>query len=228
MSIIFDLIRHGYKEYRDLLYEKLTGKVIPKPWMNYREIEIIEEILRNLKPKKCLEWGAGYSTLYFPKFLDSNAKWISIEHEKEWFEKIKSLNKNPNVEIYLVQPNKYPWSDEYGDGSYSDLNDYIEFPTKFGKFEFTLVDGRARKYCLIKAYELLIDKGIVVLHDANRTYYHEPFRLFKHSLLLTDYRRGGGGIWIGSKGLKLENVVNIDRYIKFWKIISKVGRFLRI
>jgi len=233
MSTIFDLIRHVYKEYRDLLYEKLLGKVISKPWMRYREIEIIKEILINLKPKKCLEWGAGYSTLYFPKFLDSNAKWVSIEHEKEWFKKIKSLNKKPNVEIYLIQPNRYHWSDEYGDGNYSDLKDYIEYqdyieyPTKFGKFDFILVDGEARKYCLIKAYELLSDRGIVVLHDAVRTYYHEPFGFFKHSLLFTDYRKHAGGIWIGSKGLKLENVIDIEKHIKFWKIINKIGKFLR-
>ena len=87
MFVIFDLVRHGYKEYRDMLYGKITGNVVPKPWMKYREIEIIEEIIKNLKPKKCLEWGAGYSTLYFPRLLDSDAKWISIEHEKEWFEK---------------------------------------------------------------------------------------------------------------------------------------------
>jgi len=30
MFVIFDLVRHGYKEYRDMLYEKITGKVVPK------------------------------------------------------------------------------------------------------------------------------------------------------------------------------------------------------
>ena len=228
MSIVFELIKHGYKEYRDLLYEKITGKVIPKPWMKYREIEIIEEILKKLKPKRCLEWGAGYSTIYFPRFLDSDAKWVSIEHEKDWFERIKSLNKDSRVEIYLIQPNKYPWSDEYGDGDYSDLKDYIEYPSKFGKFDFILIDGRARRYCLIKAYKLLSNKGVVVLHDANRAYYHEPFKLFNHSLLFTDYREGWGGIWIGSKKLKLENVIDVEKHAKFWKIISKFGRFIRV
>jgi len=228
MSIVFELIKHGYKEYRDLLYEKITGKVIPKPWMKYREIEIIEEILKKLKPKRCLEWGAGYSTLYFPRFLDSNAKWISIEHEKEWFERIKSLNKDSRVEIYLIYPNKYPWSDEYGDGDYSDLKDYVEYPSKFGKFDFILIDGRARKYCLIKAHELLSDKGVVVLHDANRTYYHEPFKLFNHSLLFTDYREGLCCVWISSKKLKLENVIDVEKHAKFWKIISIFGRFIRV
>ena len=228
MTILLDLIDHTIKEYRDKLYEKLSGKLIPKPWMKYREIEIIKEILINLKPKKCLEWGAGFSTLYFPKLLDNNAQWISIEHEKEWFKKIRNLNKNPNVKIYLVEPNNYPWSDEYGDGSYSDLRDYIEYPTKFGKFDFILVDGRARKHCLMKAYELLSNNGIVVLHDANRIYYHKPFKLFKHSLLLTDYRKDAGGIWIGSKELNIQEVLDVERHTNFWKAINKFGRFFRI
>uniref|UniRef100_A0A7C2P225 Class I SAM-dependent methyltransferase n=1 Tax=candidate division WOR-3 bacterium TaxID=2052148 RepID=A0A7C2P225_UNCW3 len=226
--ILLHLLGHGYKEYRDLLYERILGRPLSKPWMKYREIEIIEEILKKLEPIKCLEWGAGYSTLYFPKILNSNSTWIAIEHEKEWFEKIRMINRNPNVEIHLVLPNKYPWSDEYKDGDYSDLKDYIEYPTKFGKFDFILIDGRARKYCIMKAYELIKDKGVVVLHDANRTYYHEPFRLFNNSLLFTDYREGAGGIWVGSKKLKLENVIDVERRIKLWKTINKVGRLLKI
>ena len=148
--------------------------------------------------------------------------------KKNGLKKIKSLNKDYRVKIYLIQPNKYPWSDEYGDGDYSDLRDYVEYPTKLGEFDFILIDGRARKYCLMKAYELLSDKGIVVLHDANRTYYHEPFRLFNHSLLFTDYREGWGGVWIGSKKLKLENVINTSKYTKLWKVINKFGKILRI
>lgn len=228
MFLWLEIVKLIYKELRDFLCEKLLCEAVYKPWMKWREIVIIEEILDNLKPQKCLEWGAGYSTLYFPKLLDNNAKWVSIEHEKEWFERIKNLNKNDNVELYLVEPNRYPWSDIYGDGDYLDLKNYVEFPSRFGKFDFILIDGRARKYCLEKAYELLKNSGVVVLHDANRVYYHEPFRLFKHSLLLTDYRKDAGGIWIGSKGLKIEKIVDINKHVSVWKIIKRVGKLLRI
>lgn len=226
-DILFDVIDQGYKEYKTIFHETILGKVGTKPWMKHREIEIIEEILRNLKPNKCLEWGTGYSTLYFPKFLDIDAKWISLEHEKDWFEKIKKCNVNPNVEIFTIKSNKYPWSDEHRDGSYSDLTDYIEFPTKFGKFDFILIDGRARKDCLMKACQIISDKGVVILHDAGRTYYHEPFTHFKHSLLFTDYRKHGG-IWVGSNALELENVIDRKRHINRWKIINKIGRLFRI
>jgi len=34
--------------------------------MDYIEIDIITEILMKRKPRICLEWGSGYSTIYFP------------------------------------------------------------------------------------------------------------------------------------------------------------------
>lgn len=228
MNKINDATKHGYKEYRDVFRERMLGKInAKKPWMKYREIEIIEQILRNLKPKKCLEWGSGYSTLYFPSLLDNNAKWASIEHEEKWFEKIKARNENRNVEMYLIRPDNYPWTDEYGDGDYSDLRNYVEFPTKFGNFDFILVDGRARIHCLRKAYELLSNEGVVILHDAGRSYYHQPFGLFKHFLLFTDYRKEGG-IWVGSKTLDFEHLIDVKKHLNRWKIISKIGKVIGI
>lgn len=69
--------------------------------MKYKEIIIIKEILKNKKPQMCLEYGAGYSTLYFSRYLEENAKWIAIEHNKNWFKKIKQLiHQRSNVSIY--------------------------------------------------------------------------------------------------------------------------------
>ena len=75
----------------DLILRKALHIPSKKPWMRYREIEILKEILKKLRPKKCLEWGAGYSTLYFPKLLPEGTEWISIEHAKVWAEKVKHL-----------------------------------------------------------------------------------------------------------------------------------------
>ena len=194
-----------YKEYRAKILAGAFNKTIAKPWMKYREIEIIEEILKNLQPQKVLEWGAGYSTLYFPKILTENAMWISVEHDKEWAAKIKNANRNRRVEIFQVQPNHFPWTDEFGDGAYSDLTNYVEFPSKFGKFDFILIDGRARKNCVVKAHELAKDEGVVVLHDATREYYHEPFKLYKYQVLFADYRQDGSGLWVGSKGINIRS-----------------------
>jgi hypothetical protein len=112
------------KRYRDIIVRRFQKEMI-KPYMKHKEIAIIEDILKNLQPTKCLEWGCGYSTLFFPRFLRKNSEWVSIEHDKKWYIKIKSLNRNPNVKIFYIPPNNFPWTDEYGDGSYTDLRDYI-------------------------------------------------------------------------------------------------------
>ena len=174
--------------------------------MGHKEIEVIKKILTELHPQRCLEWGSGYSTLYFPKFLTENAKWISIEHSREWANRIKRMNRNSGVEVFYVPPNHYPWSDVNQDGSYSDLKDYIEFPRKFGNFDFILVDGRARKDCLTVAYDIISDGGVVILHDAERKYYHEPFKLYKYQRLFPGGQKGIRDLWIGSKKLNIKKL----------------------
>ena len=208
---------------------RVLGKVFKKerPLMRCREIEIIEELLKNLQPKNCLEWGAGYSTTFFPRFLDKNAKWSSIEHDKRWYTKIEKMNKNHNSKVFYIPPNRSPRREQYGDGSFTDFKDYIEFPKKFGRFDFILVDGRARKHCLIKAHNLIKNKGIVVLHDANRKQYHGPFNLYKHQILFKDYRKEGGGLWLGSKNLRIEQVLDVERHLEVWRQITKIGKIIR-
>ena len=223
---MLQMLRHVCLQYRDKFLKKIRIPII-KPWMRYREIEIIEEILRNLKPRKCLEWGAGYSTIRFPKILNNNAEWICIEHEHEWFLKIQD-KKNSNTALFYIPANKFPWTDEFEDGCYSDLKDYIEFPRRFGKFDFILVDGRARTDCLVESYELVKDSGVVVLHDANRKHYHQHFQLYRYQVLFKDYRQDEGGLWIGSKGVEIGRILDVDKHKNIWKNVSRFGKVLGI
>jgi len=210
---------------RDFLYflcRKMKIGNIIKPLMAMKDIMIITEILKKKKPKKCLEWGAGYGTLYFPQYLDEDAKWIAIEHDREWFGKVKQLIYcNHKISMYYVPPNHSLWTDDYGNGTFSDFKDYVRFPKRFNeKFDFILIDGRARKSCLEYAFGLLEIDGIVVLHDANRKYYHEPFELYDYQALFKDSRRDSGGIWIGSKTLGLHNILDINKHKLNWEIIE--------
>jgi len=190
--------------------------------MSYEQIEIIEKILRCLQPKSCLEWGAGYGTIYFSRLLAENSKWISIEHEKEWMAKITNINQKTNVKIFYIRPNQFPPTDDNSDGTYSDLKNYIEFPSRFGKFDFILIDGRARESCLIKAHELIGEDGVVVLHDAEREYYQKPFSLYKYQIFLGGYNEDGKRLWIGSEGIDINNIINIAKYIRSWRIFNKI------
>lgn len=214
LSEIVFLVKHIYRHYK---------KEIPTPLMCYAEIEFIKIILKYVQPMSCLEWGAGYSTKYFPKFLSKNAKWYSIEHNKNWFNKTNTKNTNQNVKIFLLKPDRFPWTDKYKDGAYSDLKKYIEFPTQFGKFDFILIDGRARAECIIKSYNLLKDNGIIVLHDAQRKHYHQSLQRYKFQIMLQGYKNNKK-LWIGSKKTNVENIMNYKKLKRAWKLCSRFER----
>lgn len=228
MDAVGCFLRQVSKEYRNKLLRKWFRKSVIKPWGRYREIEIIEEVIQTLKPKRCLEWGTGYGTLYFTRLIGKETNWISVEHEAAWSMNIEKLNRNRNVQICHVPPNQFSWSDPNQDGAYSDLKDYIEFPSQFGEFDFILVDGRARVDCLMKAYELIRNDGVVILHDANRKHYHSPFHLFKFQFLFTDHRTRSGGIWVASKGRDVRSVLNIDQHKMLFYLYNQYAKFLHV
>jgi len=216
-SPVVIVCRQILAESRDRFLLALLGKSTNLPWMKYREIEIIRELLTALKPARCLEWGAGYSTLLFPAQLEKGAQWLSVEHDEEWARRIQTQNQRPNVRVILAAPNRPDWAATSRDGTYEDFRNYIEYPTPFAPFDFILVDGRARNACLSKAQELLTARGVVVLHDANRTSYHEAFPRFAHQLFFGDGRRQGG-VWVGSTGIGLTDLLDLDTHDRVWRI----------
>lgn len=68
-----------------------------------------------------------------------------------------------------------------------------------------------------------------MLHDANRDEYLTDVPPFTHQVLFKDYRKGRGGIWIGSKKRKLKTVLDIKEHKRLWKIHDVMARifFLR-
>ena len=199
------------------------------PYLKFREIEIFKEILKKLQPVKVLEWGAGFSTLQFPGILDYPFKWYAIEHNEDWYNQLVHLNKNPDVEIILRKHNNFPYTDEYGDGSYEDFKDYIEVPDNSIKYDFIIIDGRARNECLLKAIKIINEGGIILLHDANRKRYHKYLDKFKYRSLFLDYRYSAGGIWLGSPGRDLSEIINIRKHQKRWALVrNKVAKILSI
>jgi hypothetical protein len=102
---MFSVLKEAAIEYRDR-FLKSINRPPAKPWMRHREIRVIEEILGSLKPTRCLEWGAGYSTVHFPKALEAGAKWIAVEHDYEWFLRIRD-KVSTNVDIFSVPTHTY-------------------------------------------------------------------------------------------------------------------------
>lgn len=211
----------------------VNGQII-RPMMRKREVAIIEEIITKLKPKKCLEWGSGASTLFFPPKLDDGALWFSVEHDWSWYNKISeglsSLNKN-NVEVIYnhveidVGNDTSLVSDSDVNDSYHDFKKYISSPDDMGLFDLILIDGRARIDCLRHSIDLLDDDGVVLVHDSNLRRYRECFSMFPERALFEDLRIDlEGGIWLARKGSKIDEILDLRKHKKYWRDIVKLNR----
>jgi len=136
--------------------------------------ETLYTVLDALKPKRVIEYGTGNSTQILALY-PSVEHLTSIEHDPVYFELIKKLNL-PNTNIFLRELDAYPraWEDM--------------------KYDLAFVDGRERARCLDLVREVLVDKSVVILHDAEREQYKDAVNLYTyryftddgHTAVLTD------------------------------------------
>jgi len=121
------------------------------------EIFLFNHLNKNIK---FLEYGSGNSTLQLSSYVK---KVISIEHNKEWYNKILPYVSD-NVELYLCEPDKY-YEEVKHDGLYEQFETYITFPKKFGIFDVIFIDGRARIECAKFAKKISHENTTIFIHD---------------------------------------------------------------
>lgn len=122
------------------------------PMMSEAEVQTIDNLLEKLQPKNCLEWGSGNSTVYFPKKHSCIKYWLAMEHNRTYFELLGDYLLKDVAEIKVI----------------TDFN-YVSYPaTLEKKFDFILVDGLWRMECVDKAFSVVSDGGVILLHDAFR------------------------------------------------------------
>lgn len=145
-----------------------------------------------------LEWGGGHSTMYFVNFFNFfkgiNLTWDVVEHSKDWYELMKSWKlSNVNLHKAIVNCSK-------NDLVKHPMNKYVNLPKTLNKkWDVIIVDGRKRRRCLIEAKDLLKENGIIILHDAQRDYYHSAFEYFDGKFITEVDKFNGSRIWIGKK-----------------------------
>ena len=163
-----------------------------RPWLTDYEIALFEGILRKLAKRKThleiLEWGAGGSTIYFPKFLlrrTVDFLWTAIEHDREWHEQVR-LEMTTNTQIRL-----YP---NLNDNPYDEpMDEYVNYPTLDSKkYDLIFIDGRKRARCLAMAAKYIKPDGFVILDDAFRQKYHISFKYYKWR-----YLEDSNKLWLG-------------------------------
>lgn len=145
------------------------------PFMNGNEVDALLRCLQQFNaPINALEWGSGNSTAFLSQRLPAGSRWLSIEHQPRWHAIVAEMiadQELSDVSLVLATPtNDYVEGSD--DGDFSSFRDYILFPSKLNRrFDFILVDGRARIECMAVGWDLLSADGIMVLHDAQRVEY---------------------------------------------------------
>lgn len=138
-----------------------------KPMMADHEIEIIDSLLARLKPKRCLEWGSGMSTIYFPKKHSCIKLWLAVEHNGHYLDMIQKKCVD-SVQTLWVLPGS----------SYADV-----VQRSNNKFDFILVDGLDRAKCIENAKNILNPNGVILLHDSGRKEHEDLIELFDGEVL---------------------------------------------
>lgn len=145
------------------------------PMMTMDDQNIIADIVAKLSDTAVIvEYGGGGSTLMFARLLRKSQRLITIEHNVEWYHKIKKeleTTPNPNVELHLRTPDAdasvWPFGHYYEETPYS-CADYIhatnvEIP--WTEVECVLVDGFVRGAVLAMLTTKVAPEITVMLHD---------------------------------------------------------------
>ena len=185
-----------------------------KPWMDPDDIEILQEIMRAYartgRPLDILEWGSGGSTLMCAELLHKlgvRFQWTAVEHHQSWNKRVRSKlaarvkeKKIPKgaVAVHFMplkgNGNTYvalPWID----GNPDESSDVPEMAAKCQRFDIIIVDGRYRRRCLIRARQLLKPNGLLLLHDAERSWYRCAMADYEHQAKLTEKKKANRHMW---------------------------------
>ncbi|MDN3506134.1 MAG: class I SAM-dependent methyltransferase [Simkaniaceae bacterium] len=150
-----------------------------EPWLTEKAIDFLDNYFISNPNAVVLEFGSGASTVWLSKRTENL---YSIEHSPEYYNEVNELLKGGGLVDYrLVAKPYYNVCDEFDD----------EF------FDLILVDGRNRKGCIYKSLSKLKPGGVLMLDNAERTFYHAVFPLMDEWEYFSTEQRGPDkwGFW---------------------------------
>lgn len=177
-----------------------------KPWMTENEQSAIVDSLS--QTDIMLEWGCGGSTLFFPDYvktyysIENNYTWYQdirnrIPHNVQLRyipTTILPPQNTPNDDFWMMESdrfkysdihalqNQYPFTSEFATRKFLMYEDYVLEINNLGveHLDKVLVDGRARVFCALRAYDYLDKDSLVFVHDFNgRAEYYDLLRFYK-------------------------------------------------
>ncbi len=135
----------------------------PVPWLTEGAISFLEDYFKEHPNAKVLEFGSGASTVWF---ADKTTNLVSVEHSPQWYTDVKKIlaDRFGDREIvHLVPRPYYCFCDQ--------------FPDEY--FDLILVDGRNRKGCIHHSIRILKKGGVLMLDNAERSYYKKGMDLMR-------------------------------------------------
>ncbi len=134
------------------------------PWITEDAVAFLDNLTQQNKNLRILEFGAGASTIWFAK---RTPYLVSIEHNEKWHTMLTKIIQNDKrcFAIDLRLENR-PYD-----------NICNKFPDEY--FDLILVDGRDRVRCVNASLRILKPGGILMLDDAQRSWYSCVYDLLK-------------------------------------------------
>lgn len=167
------------------------------PWYTYPAIAYLKDYI---KPEhKVLEYGSGFSTLYFKNQVNCL---ITVEHSQDWAEKLLAENHlldmhvipentpihHDAIEIYnkfnesFVQIRTDDYDHDLKHGLVCDI--FAGYASRIYQalnnfYDIVVIDGMARALCAYMAVESnrLKDDGLIILDNSDRWHYN-PIQLY--------------------------------------------------
>ncbi len=158
------------------------------PCMTEKEFEILKKYIEHYKPKRCLEWGTGWSTVYLSEY-DFVEEWIGVEHNQDWIDKVNE-NTTDKVKLFYC-----PRTEESPYASKQNVKEYVKNEGIHGIFDFIFIDGDYRWQCLEYSPTILSSNGLCFAHDTARKDMHPSFKHFKHHKILTPGEFNNNNDW---------------------------------
>jgi len=152
-------------------WECIDASDAPVPWYTYPAIEYIKQL--DFSDKNVFEYGSGNSTRFW---AERCKKVVSVEDNKEWYDKIRG--KLPaRAEYHLLEEGK----------------EYIKAIDNYADdFDVVIIDGSHRYECAVEAIGKLRDDGFIVLDNSD--WYEKTSELLRNSDLIEVDMSGFGPI----------------------------------
>lgn len=194
------------------------------PAMTRKEMQILKRIFLSFSKGQTIhifEYGMGFSTIYFAKFLRRSGYLFhlhSLDNNRFWYEKvtamIKAENLTEDITLYLREfvpfweKPSWDWKVEPQQGAFAPQNpmelDYVNLPQTLKiHFNVIFVDARFRRRCLEAALTSVDYRGFVIMHDAQKKQYHSATENYRYSRFVDSgqyfpFARRKYQLWLGS------------------------------